>query len=369
MRRTLTLKRPGNLPAQRSSLRALFFLSILLVSLATSAAAASLYPPTLSQGSAGILYHRPPRVDRRLILETPLPMKQYTPWDLVLALAWSPDGKLLAVSAGEQVYLYATGSYQETGKIETGVWSPALAFSPDGRSLVTGSRDGSIRLWDPSTGALQRSFSSHPKGVNSLDFSPDGRWLASSGNDGMVRIWDLASGEPVSQLIGGVYAVPAVAFNPDGERLATADGRNLRLREVETGRLALTLQGSESFFTLDFSPDGRWLAAGDSANGVQVWDTGSGELFQTMAGHAGRPDRSSGLVWKVAFSPDGAYLASAGGDATLRLWEVATGDLLETLNGHALAVTCAAFSPDGRWLASGSLDASVMIWDIGEIIE
>jgi WD40 repeat protein len=289
---------------------------------------------------------------------------QFTPWDLVLALAWSPDGNLLAVSAGEFVYLYNPETLAETRSLETGVWSPALAFDPRGARLATGSRDGSVRLWDLRSGRLAKTIDTHPKGVNSLVYDPGGNLLASSGNDGMVRIWEVSSGEIAARLIGGVYAVPAVAFSRDGALLATADGRNLRLREVETQRLALTMQSSESFYTLAYSPDGALLAAGDSANGVQIWDASEGTLLRSLDGHAGNPDRVSGLVWQVAFSPDGRTLASAGGDATVRLWDVATGQALETLAGHRLAVTSLAFSPDGRWLASGSLDATVRIWDM-----
>jgi WD40 repeat protein len=288
----------------------------------------------------------------------------YTPWDLVLALAWSPDGSLLAVSAGEWVHLYETKSFGEVRILETGVWTPALVFAPDGQTLATGSRDGSIRLWDPNSGELLRAFSSHPKGVNSLDFSPDGSLLATAGNDGMVRLLELDTGKVIAQLIGGVYAVPGVAFNRDGSILASTDGRNLRIREAATGRLARTLSGPASFFTLDYSPDGQLLAGGDSANGVRIWDAASGDLVLETAGHAGNPERVLGLVWKVAFSPDGTTLASAGGDTAVRLWEVHTGEARAVLEGHTLAATSLAFSPDGRWLASGGLDAVVRIWDL-----
>jgi WD40 repeat protein len=217
-------------------------------------------------------------------------------------------------------------------------------------------------LWDPASGELLRAFASHPKGVNSLDFSPDGSLLATAGNDGMVRLIEMNSGKILAQLIGGVYAVPGVSFNRDGSLLATADGRNLRLRETTTGRLARTIPGPASFFTLDYSPDGQLLAAGDSENGVRIWNAASGDLVHETVGHSGNPQRVSGLVWKVAFSPDGAALASAGGDTAVRLWEVRNGEPGVVLEGHTQAVTCLAFSPDGRWLASGGLDAAVRLW-------
>jgi WD40 repeat protein len=186
----------------------------------------------------------------------------------------------------------------------------------------------------------------------------------------MVRIRGTSSRELISEVIGGVYAVPELAFSPSGGVLASTDGRNLRLREIRTQRLVHTLYSGRpasdetSFSTLAYSPDGRLLASGDTANTVQLWDTGTGELLQSLSGHTGRLGRASAMVWKVRFSPDGSLLASAGGDTTVRLWEVATGKLLETLNGHTLAVTSLAFSPDGQRLASGSLDATVIVWKL-----
>ena len=297
------------------------------------------------------------------------PLLSFSPWEQVLALAWSPDGKLLAVSAGESIHLYEAGTDRELLALKPGFWSPALAFSPDGRWLASGSRDGSARIWDPSSGELIRTLSGHPKGINSLSFSRDGSWLATSGDDAIVRVWSLSSGEIIAKLIGGVFAVPAVAFSQDGSLLASADGRNLRLREVTTQRLANTLRlspGDEgpSFFTLAYSPDGRVLASGDTGNGVQLWDAASGKLRRALTGHAGSPERVSGLVWEVAFSPDGQRLASASGDNTVRLWDASSGDLLTTFRGHSLAATSLAFSPDGHWLASGSLDGTVRLWEI-----
>ena len=195
-------------------------------------------------------------------------------------------------------------------------WARSVAFSPDGRRLVSTSDDDTVRVWNAETGALQQTLEGHTDWVWSVAFSPDGRRLASASCDKTVRIWDAETGVLQQTLEDHIDWVLSVAFSPDGRRLASASGDTT----------------------------------------VRIWDTGSDTLQQTLEGH-------TALVWSVAFSPDGRELASASDDKTVRIWNAETGVLLQTLEGHTDSVWSVAFSPDGRRLASASGDETVRIWD------
>ncbi len=296
---------------------------------------------------------------------------QYDPWSLGHTLAWSPDGKTLAVSAGEWVYFYTGDPLRETGRIDVETWGVGLAFSPHEQNLLAlAGRDGAVQIWDVARLERLAYQPAHPKGANSVAFSPDGLLLASTGNDALVRLWetsDFLSGqpvEPVAVMIGGAVTVPAIRFSPDGSLVASIDLQAIRLRDPATQRLVRTLRSETSMFTITFSPDGQWLAAGELGSQVRIWDLASGDEKALLRAGVGSADPARAFVWSLDFSPDGKLLAAGSSVGTITLWTLADGEVRRVFPAHTRAVSGLAFDPQGSRLVSCGLDAALRWWPI-----
>ena len=162
----------------------------------------------------------------------------------------------------------------------------AVAFSPDGRIVVSGSDDGTLKLWDVASGALVRTLKGHNQGVWSVAFSPDGRLIVSGGADKTLKLWDAASGALVRTLKGHHQAVRSVAFSPDGRNIVSGgDDKNVMLWEAASGALVRTLKGhNEGVGSVAFSPNGQVIVSGSDDSTVILWDAASGAQVRTLEG-------------------------------------------------------------------------------------
>ncbi|MCC3536149.1 MAG: NACHT domain-containing protein [Microcoleus sp. PH2017_25_DOB_D_A] len=279
---------------------------------------------------------------------------------LVRSVAFSPNGEILASGSNDRtvkLWDYRTGECLQTCQGHSDLVI-SVAFSPDGQILASGSNDKTIKLWDCHSGQSLQTWQYHNDWVLSVAFSPDGQTLASGSSDKTIKLWDCYTGECFQTWQGHNDWVNSVAFSPDGQTLASGSSdRTVKLWDCYTGECFQTWQGHNDWVnSVAFSPDGQTLASGSDDRTIKLWDCHSGECLQTWQSH-------SDFVRSVAFSPDGQILAGGSGDRTVKLWDCYTGECFQTWQGHSDWVRSVAFSPDGKILASGSNDKTIKLWD------
>ncbi|WP_310412322.1 AAA family ATPase [Chamaesiphon sp. OTE_8_metabat_110] len=288
----------------------------------------------------------------------------HTNW--VRAIAFSPDGRYLASSSDDlciKLWDLQDGTCLKT--IGDGIHSLGFSFSPDGRYLASGSANNLIYYWDVQTGTCIRQFEGHQDWSMDVKFHPSGRQLVSGSADRTVRIWDVATGRCDRLLSGHENLVTSVDYHPDGKTVVSGslDG-SLRLWDVseelvpaiDRSRLVLTEHGNEIWSAV-FSPDGSQFASAGVGGLLRIWRTSDGHCLHRLEGHSDR-------LWSVAFHPDGHRIASGGEDRTIRFWQVSDGKCLQALNGYINWFKSIAWSPDGQNLITASRDAQVRVWAI-----
>ena len=283
----------------------------------------------------------------------------------------------------------------------------SIALSPDGKRIVSGGSDGTIKVWNVVSGAELMTLRGHSEAVYSLAFSPDGKRIISGSEDKTIKIWDLENGTELMTLHGHEGTVSCVTFNPGGKRIVSSDYMKgtIKVWDAQTGQELMTFSGAheggasdvavspdnkrivscgfwedkkikiwdaatgEGVMTLSdvhkdivsgviFSPDGKQIVSVGGWDGaIKFWDAKTGAMMMTTRGHGA-------YVISITFSPDGGCIASAGNDNMIKVWSSATGEELMTLRGHESTVMSIAFSPDGRRIASGSWDNTIKVWDV-----
>ena len=301
----------------------------------------------------------------------------------VRQVAFQPGGKLLAsigiepsirlwsLETGRQIRKLAPKSLiVERGNAPTMMSrdEEAIAFSPDGKLLAEAAvegRRGLIQLWDVDAGKPLRLVAGGAPNVRTVVFSPDGKLLAANMRDGLrsdhkISLIDVKTGRETAALRGDRLAASLLAFSPDGKTLVSAGARRIHIWDVPARKLRHVISThKKTILSLAFSPDGEHFASSDADENIRIWNAATGKLDREI-------EHEQEAVRALAYSPSGRTLASAGDNTTVKLWNPKNGKLRDTLWGHSEAVTTVAFQPDGSLLASGSRDGSIEVWAFSE---
>jgi WD40 repeat protein len=292
-------------------------------------------------------------------------------------VAFSPDGKRIVTGGYDKtatVCEAASGKELLTLKGHSAA-VVSVAFSPDGNQIATASEDATVRLWDAVNGQELRTIKGHNRGVSSVAFSPNGKRLVTGSGDKTAKVWDIADEDFAAnkglaafmEYMKRRHLSTPVAFSRDGQRIAASDAQQLRLWDAASGRELLALKSTNVFFSLALSPDAQRIFTGQIDATAQVWDAVSGKQLVNFKGH-------TNWISSVDFSPNGRHILTCADDGA-RVWEADSGRELFTISGHRQPdwpapagmpiINSANFSPDGQRILTRGLGGTFEVWDAG----
>ena len=286
-----------------------------------------------------------------------LPAGELIHGDEVLSAEYSPDGRWIV-----------TASRDRTARIwnaQTARLSLELAgqqgevrcarFSPDSQRVVTGSEDGTARLWDVAAGRSLGQFSNHESAVRWAEFSPSGQSILTVATN-VIRVWQAGSGQLITKIVAGQNMVRAARFSPDGEHVVTASQDGVvQIRDARNGEpVSEPLRHGAAVRAVQFSPDGLRVITASDDEKARIWTWGSGEIISL--GH-------SGIVSAAQFGPDGQRVVTACHDGIVRIWDARSGTQVSADLRHEKQVNFVVFSPDALSLLSAGDDGTVRLWD------
>lgn len=281
----------------------------------------------------------------------------------VLNVAFSPNGRYFAAAtASGNVHIWDSETYEKRHLLQVdNNWVRSIAWHPTKMQLITcssGQTKPLIQLWDINTNRCLKTWEGHSTRIRSVAFTPDGRQIVTGSEDKTAQLWRVSDGELLHSLSEHSGAIWAVAVSPDGTQIATAATDNLIcLWELESGKLLRRLEGHRNWVTaVSFHPKLPLLASGSKDQTARLWDTTSGKEMAAFTDHGD-------WVRDIAFWPERDLLVTGGGDKTVRLWDIETQTLTRAFTAHDTLIETIAVSPDQRHLLTGGSDQTIRLWE------
>ena len=279
---------------------------------------------------------------------------------VISSVSYSKDGKFIV-----------SGSYDNTIKIWYSLtgeelitleghdsYVTSVSFSPDGKFIVSGSEDKTIKIWNVESGKEIQTLQGHDDDVNSVKYSPDGKYIISGSYDKTIKIWDAQSGEETQTLKGHISSVMSINYSKDSNFIVSGSyDTTIRIWHCQSGEEIKILKGHLGLVnSVNFSKDNKFIASGSYDKTIKIWDVKSGKEVQTMRGHTDD-------VNSIDYSPDGKYIVSGSYDKNIKIWNIQTGKEIQTLEGHTSYIRSVNYSPDDKHIVTGSEDNTIKIWD------
>ena len=285
-----------------------------------------------------------------------------TPEPVVYSVAFSPDGRTVVSGWSDKtakLWDAESGALRRTLVGHAGSVL-AVAFAPDGQAVASASSDRTAKLWETATGKLLQTLAAHVQPVTSLAFAPDGKRLVSGANDGTAKLWEVATGKPLRSINSRLKQVSAVAFAPDGNSFlaagspATNARASMRLWDTESGQ-AIRSFGEDARYIRAIAISAQSQLVSVGGTDITLWDIERGVPLPALS--------FTSAINDVVLSPDGSQIVAASSDKTIKIWSTAKGELLHTLLGHTDKVNAVAASKDRGLVVSASRDTTVRVWD------